>query len=306
LERPEASRTLEPTSAVSVMQRTRSLGRNTLAVIDFEILWVVYRLLPPSLAMDKACRDNCTSVYSVDKYPALALFVLISVLPQNMTSSPSVYLVIKSSATLVPGCESSTPRRPYSRLADVGPNGMPEDSSEDNQNYRYTTVQVIRGGEHTKEKWNIKIEYSGDANDDVSIVDWAFNKTLAGSKIQEGVETHIATSHSRANTTVTHDELFNIISSTYMLHNGSKSVWYWWDILEITLQPLRSYGVQYPEWEKDRVEDLATREKQGLDMTRRSRGDLTDDEVHGAEERLEALGIAESKDIHNEEIIGVE
>jgi hypothetical protein len=54
------------------------------------------------------------------------------------------------------------------------------------------------------------------------------------------------------------------------------------------------------------VEDLATREKQGLDMTRRSRGDLTDDEVHGAEERLEALGIAESKDIHNEEIIGVE
>jgi hypothetical protein len=35
--------------------------------------------------------------------------------------------------------------------------------------------------------------------------------------------------------------------------------------LEVSLRPLRSYGIQHPEWEEGRVEDLATREKQGLE-----------------------------------------
>jgi hypothetical protein len=70
-------------------------------VIDFKILWAVYRALQPSPAMDQACRDSCTSLYFVDE----------------------------------------------------------------------SSIQVIRIGEQIEEKWNIKIEYSGNANDDLDIVD---------------------------------------------------------------------------------------------------------------------------------------
>jgi hypothetical protein len=68
----------------------------------------------------------------------------------------------------------------------------------------------------------------------------------------------------------------------------------------------RSYGVQNPEWEKDSMEDLVIEEKHGLDMARKSRSDLTDDEVDATEERLERLGIVEGEDLRDEEIMGVE
>jgi hypothetical protein len=63
-------------------------------------------------------------------------------------------------------------------------------------------MQAIRVGKHTEEEWNIKIKYTGNANNDPGIVEWAYNNVLAGFMLQEEVDDHIAKSNSRANNEV--------------------------------------------------------------------------------------------------------
>jgi hypothetical protein len=79
------------------------------------------------------------------------------------------------------------PTKTYYNLLDVVPN----DVSEDNANYRCTIIPAPRIGEQTKEVWNVKIEYSGCAKDDLEIAGWAYDKPSAGKMLGEGVVDHI-------------------------------------------------------------------------------------------------------------------
>jgi hypothetical protein len=91
-----------------------------------------------------------------------------------MTAIPTVWILLKTSATLVPGSDKST--KPYCNLLDVVLNGRPNDITNDEANYRYTTILALRIGKQTKEVWKFKIEYSGCANDDLEIAGWAYDK----------------------------------------------------------------------------------------------------------------------------------
>jgi hypothetical protein len=84
------------------------------------------------------------------------------------------------------------------------------------------------------------------------------------------------------------------------------------------LQSLKDHGIQSPEWEKDRVEILEKRGKEGKDVVRRSNENLTleereeREETEEREEREERgrrnarLGIVGGKDLKDDEIMGVE
>jgi len=216
-----------------------------------------------------------------------------------MATAPAVQIVIKSSATLVPGSDTSAPPRPYRRLADVGPNGLPADFPEDTQNQRYATLQVPRQGEATEEQWNIKMEYSKLANQTLQIMNWAHNKILAGRMLEDGVDAHIAQLGTSKSKTITRDASFNAVTSTYKSNNSFEDVWFWWDVIEVPLRPLKSYGVQDPIWEQDRVKDLEARERDALDMVRRSRRGFTEEERKEAARRKARLGIVEGEDLED-------
>jgi hypothetical protein len=81
-----------------------------------------------------------------------------------------VYLVIKSSATLVPGSGSSKPDNPWRRLADVVPRGMPYHLREDHYNHRYEIISALRMGPKTKNMRNVKIEYTKNGHEKLEIV----------------------------------------------------------------------------------------------------------------------------------------
>jgi hypothetical protein len=142
-----------------------------------------------------------------------------------------VHVIIRASSTLVLGADHTIPRKPYIELAHVGPNGLSHHFSKDNNSYRYDTLQISQKGETTGEKWNIKLEYLGDANDTVDIISWANNKTLAGFRLEEGADEHIAEARAHAgikiSTTTTRDTLFNVVSSTCKLNNGTEDVCFW-------------------------------------------------------------------------------
>lgn len=153
---------------------------------------------------------------------------------------------------------------------------MPADFPEDNQNHKYATLQVPRQGDATEEQWNIKMEYSKLASQSLEITNWARNKILAGRMLEDSVNAHIAQLGTNKNETITRDGSFNAVTSTYKSNNGIEDLWFWWDVIEVPLRPLKSYGVQDPIWEQDRVKDCEAGEIDALDMVRRSRGEFTE------------------------------
>ena len=230
------------------------------------------------------------------------------------TPSCSVYMIIQSSATLLPGSDSSRPPKPWYQLADVVPKGQPYDYPEDQHNHRYDAIESLREGRQTLEIWNVKIVYGKSAHEDVRITGWAEDAAAAGPMLQRDVDNHINSYGLNNNTTVrisyTHDTEQNTKRCEYVIREqrtqGQENVWYWWDVMEVKLEPVKQYGITNPEWEKDRVEDMEWRRKEGLDMARRSRREYTEEEKEEIEQRNKRMGIVEGEDRNDPDIMGTE
>jgi uncharacterized protein (DUF2235 family) len=192
-----------------------------------------------------------------------------------MATTPTVWIVLKTSATLVPGSEN--PTNPYYNLLDIVPNGMPNDVPEAKANYRYTVSPAPRIGEQTKEVWNVKIEYSGCANDNLEIAGWAYDKSGAGKMLDKGVIDHIGPMEEANNLQSgklwrIHTDL-NTYHSEYVIleehSTESEDVWYCWDIIEVKLESTKTSEVKDSESENERVEEMKDREEEGSEMARR-------------------------------------
>jgi hypothetical protein len=187
---------------------------------------------------------------------------------------------------------------------------MPDDIREDTANSRYTTIHTPRIGQQTEETWKIKMEFSGNANDGFVIAGWTHNKASAGDMLEKSVREHVEPHEQRNNikirTSTVRDADFVVKSCAYVIPedslNGSEKMWYWWDIKEVKLEPLKSYGIQ--KWEKGRAEDMKDREKEGLDMVRKSMGEVTEQERAEIEQRNERMRVVSQGDRNDADIIG--
>jgi hypothetical protein len=86
---------------------------------------------------------------------------------------------------------------------------------------------------------------------------------------------------------------------------ATDDVWYWWDIMEVKLESLKTYGVGDPEYEKDRVEETREREKEGLKMARRSRGELTEEERKRIEMKKARTGVVHELVRKDPDVMGI-
>jgi hypothetical protein len=159
--------------------------------------------------------------------------------------------------------------------------------------------------------WNIKMEFSANANDSFMIAGWTHDKASAGEQLENGVHEHVEPHEQRNNvevrTSTTRDTDFVVKSSAYVIpEEGLEEleVWFWWDILEVKLEPLKSYGIK--DWETDRAEDMKDRDMKGLDMARKSKGEFTEQERAEIEQRKERMGVVAEEDRHNLDVMGVD
>jgi hypothetical protein len=106
------------------------------------------------------------------------------------------------------------------------------------------------------------------------------------------------------------DPDMNIFHNEYIITKGHSTatddVWYWWDIMEVKLESLKTYGVRDPEYEKDRVEEMREREKEGLKMARRSRGELTEEERKRIEMKRARTGVVHELVRKDPDVMGIE
>lgn len=94
-------------------------------------------------------------------------------------------------------------------------------------------------------------------------------------------------------------------SATYSVKEGKEMAWYCWDIMEVKVEPVKQYGVKYPELEKERVEDMERRARECLDEIRIQRGEgLSAEEIEREREMKERLEVVEGSDLEEEGMMG--
>jgi hypothetical protein len=79
---------------------------------------------------------------------------------------------------------------------------MPDDIPEGKANYLYIIITAPCIGEQIQEVWNVKIEYSGGANDDLKIAGWTFDRAGAGTVLDKGVIEHFGPIEKANNTKI--------------------------------------------------------------------------------------------------------
>jgi hypothetical protein len=87
---------------------------------------------------------------------------------------------------------------------------------------------------------------------------------------------------------------------------GPEEEWFWWDIVEAKLESVKMYDITNAEYEKARVEDMKERERGALEMARRSRGELTDEEREEIDVRNARMGVVHELDRNDPDIMGIE
>jgi hypothetical protein len=183
-----------------------------------------------------------------------------------MATSQTIWIVLRTCATLIPG-GSSVPTKPYYNISEVFPYGMPCDMPEDNAN---SVISVPRVGDQTEEFWNVKIEESGCANESLIVKGWGYDKAGAGELLDKCVMEHVGPIERANNVNINKRSLFdpNMVTyhSEYMVSKehskGPEDVWFWWDIVEVKLEPVKMYDITNAEYEKARVEDMKVRERE--------------------------------------------
>jgi hypothetical protein len=185
---------------------------------------------------------------------------------------------------------------------------------EDNANYCYTVISVPRVGDQTEEFWNVKIEESGCANEGLIVEGWGHDKAGAGELLYKSVMEHVCPIERANNINIKERSLFDpsmiTYHSEYMVskeHSEEpEDEWFWWDIVEVKLEPVKTYDIINAEYEKARVEDMKEREKEGLEMARRSRGELTEEEREEIEARNARMGVVHELDRNDPDIMGLD
>jgi hypothetical protein len=185
-----------------------------------------------------------------------------------MATSQTIWIVLRTCATLIPG-GSSVPNKPYYNISEVFPYGMPCDMPEDSANYCYTVISVPRVGDQTEEFWNVKIEESGCANESLIVEGWGYDKAGAGELLDKCVMEHVGPIERPNNVNINKRSLFdpNMVTyhSEYMVSKehskGPEDVWFWWDIVEVKLEPVKMYDIINAEYEKARVENMKERKR---------------------------------------------
>jgi hypothetical protein len=186
----------------------------------------------------------------------------------------SVHIIVRSSTTLVP---DSTATKPWFQLCDVGPFGMPDDIPEDHTNHRYDLIYVDRIGHQTQEAWKVKLEFSKCANDNLKILGYAHTAEAAERKLVDSIKEFIGDYGITSGREGRRDGTV-VKSCEYIRNEEGEDVWYWWEIVEVKLRPMKTYRVQEPDREKARVLDLQERVDEWLNKVRRSEPEVIKEE----------------------------
>jgi hypothetical protein len=183
-----------------------------------------------------------------------------------------IIIIIRSSSAPVVG---SNPVKPWYQVCEVRPKGELNQHPEDTANQCYTTLDIPREGPTTTEMWTVTVESGRSAHEEVVAVGWARDVEEAGRVLEKGVAAHTAPLEAR--TAYTYSSDYQPISCTYTADARR----HWWDIVEVALEPLKTYGIAAGQsW---REEDMAARVEEALHMVRRGKGLLTQEEKEAQE-----------------------
>jgi hypothetical protein len=208
-----------------------------------------------------------------------------------MSFPTTTHLIIRASSAPVLG---SNPTKPWYQVCEVHPKGEPSQHPEDTANHCYTTLEIPREGPSTSEMWTVTFESGRSAHEEVVVVDWARGVEDAGRILEKGVE---PLGVRRA---YTYDSHYQTTACTYV----AAARRYWWDLVEVELEPLKKYGIAAgQDW---RREDMAWRVREALDMVRRGKGCLTQGEKEARERWKGRLGVVEGSDGEDEGVMGIE
>jgi hypothetical protein len=186
---------------------------------------------------------------------------------------------------------------------------LPPFYTEDATDQRYASILATLFG---REEWRVKIEYRRNGHETLDIIGWYEDAADAGKVLQQEIdkvaERHLHDTKNELHVKFTSDVHDNSQTCEYTVpaHDTQEQVWLWWDILPVKLEPMEQYGISDPEAEKHRVEDLEWRAKEGLDMTRRTKGEFTEQEMENMVEAKERMGVVEGEDAEDAEIMGLE
>ncbi|CAO2651639.1 Nn.00g042090.m01.CDS01 [Neocucurbitaria sp. VM-36] len=211
-----------------------------------------------------------------------------------------VYLIIRS-------CATGKPTKPWFRIADTILPGLPElfRYSHNTNKYDEITVRATPSGEN----WNVILEYGNGPNEKVEIYGWYKDKKEADSviekKSQEAVEegklnglaVRPAWAHDKDTTEVYLCSWS--VKENRTLENGETEqtkVFYWWQVVQVKLQLREKYNEIDPKKEKERAEYMAKAASVALNMARRSKGELTEQEEDDLERRERNLGVVNLTD----------
>ncbi|KAF2030716.1 hypothetical protein EK21DRAFT_88634 [Setomelanomma holmii] len=220
-----------------------------------------------------------------------------------------VYVLIRTSTTRVADSDITTP---WYQVSDIGANGMPDSIPEDPINHRYSTIQVRRLARQTEELWNGKIEYSKNANDTLTMLDYAHTSEEAEQHCNDAMKDltkrcvchapwwflrHVRCRFSWWNCALKRD------GEAYVKHEHGEDVWYWFAIVEVKLSPMKTYA---PDPQSDAGKERLVNIDDRLKMWRRKvkrEEEKTEEDSEEEMERKLRMGIVEGGDVDDEEIM---
>jgi hypothetical protein len=94
-----------------------------------------------------------------------------------MSTNTTVYLLLRLSATFVPGSQTLSPQKPWYQLFDTHPANLPPFYTEDTTDQCYTSILATLFG---REEWRVKIEYRRNGHETLEIIGWYEDAADAG------------------------------------------------------------------------------------------------------------------------------